>query len=110
MTLRKQQSEFVEAVGRLIHQAYELGYELTFGDTYPFRQHSENSFHKKGLAIDLNLFKDGEFLTKTEDHQRLGEYWEALGGTWGGRFRNPDGCHYSWGEGSIRGTNQRMAI
>jgi hypothetical protein len=97
MTLREKQSRFVEAVGRLIHQAYELGYELTFGDTYPFRQHSEKSFHEKGLAIDLNLFKDGVYLTTTESHQRRGEFWEKIGGSWGGRWQ--DGNHYSWGEG-----------
>jgi hypothetical protein len=28
----------------------------------------------------------------------LGEYWELIGGTWGGRFKNPDGNHYSYGE------------
>jgi len=50
----------------------------------------------KRLAIDLNLFKDGEYLTDTEDHRFLGEFWESLGGTWGGRW--DDGNHYSWGE------------
>ena len=101
MSLREQQSEFVHAVARLISMAYELGYELTFGDAYAKKKdrgHSENSFHYKRLAIDLNLFKDGVYLTRTEDHKTLGEYWETLGGTWGGRFRNKDGNHYSWGE------------
>jgi hypothetical protein len=47
------------------------------------------------LAIDLNLFdSDGTYLTDTEDHRRLGEWWEAQGGIWGGRFN--DGNHYEW--------------
>ncbi len=50
------------------------------------------------LAIDLNLFRDGRYLETTEDHAPLGLFWESLGGTWGGRFRDPDGNHYSLGE------------
>ena len=100
MSLRKQQSEFVKAVGLLITYAYYLGYEVTFGDTYPGKyKHIFNSWHKKGLAIDLNLFLNGKYLRKTSDHLKLGEYWESLGGTWGGRFRGKDGNHYSWNEG-----------
>lgn len=51
------------------------------------------SLHEIGLAVDLNLFKDGRYLASTEDHRPLGEYWESIGGTWGGHFN--DGNHYS---------------
>lgn len=51
------------------------------------------SLHEVSLAVDLNLFKDGRYLASTEDHRTLGEYWESIGGTWGGRFN--DGNHYS---------------
>ncbi|MHA2085951.1 MAG: M15 family metallopeptidase [Candidatus Thorarchaeota archaeon] len=98
MSLRKRQSEFIKALGLLILYAYQLGYELTGGDLWAVRGHQENSFHYKRLAIDLNLFKDGVYLTDTEAHKPLGEFWESLGGTWGGRFLSPDGNHYSWGE------------
>lgn len=99
MSLRQQQSEFVKAVGMLIAYAYYLGYELTFGDTYPGKfKHKDGSWHEKGLAIDINLFKDGKYLTESTDHLPLGIYWESLGGTWGGRFKNKDGNHYSWNE------------
>jgi hypothetical protein len=54
------------------------------------------SFHYMRLAIDLNLFWKGTYLTETADYEVLGEYWESLGGTWGGRF--DDGNHFSWGE------------
>lgn len=97
MSLRRQQSEFVRAVGLLITYAYSLGYELTFGDTYPGKfSHKKGSWHGKGLAIDINLFKDGEYLTDSHDHLILGQYWQALGGTWGGLW--DDGNHYSWNE------------
>jgi hypothetical protein len=99
MGLRKQQSEFARKVPLLILYAYELGYEVTLGDAWATTGHIDNSFHYKRLAIDLNLFKDGKYLTKTSDHRMLGEFWESIGGTWGGRFKRKDGNHYSWGEG-----------
>ena len=93
MTLREKQSKFVKMVALLIQYAYELGYELTFGDTYARDGHIFGSLHYIRLAVDLNLFRDGEYLTSTEDHLVLGEFWESIGGSWGGRFR--DGNHYS---------------
>ena len=80
-------------VGKLIEYAITHGYELTFGDAYATSGHTKNSCYYIRLAIDLNLFKDGKYLSKTEDHTELGEYWESQGGAWGGRFR--DGNHYS---------------
>lgn len=94
--LREKQSEFVRKVSLLILYAYEQGYELTFGDAYASTGHKIGSFHYKRLAIDLNLFKDGKYLEETKDHKVLGQFWESIGGTWGGRFE--DGNHYSLGE------------
>ncbi|MEO5366074.1 MAG: M15 family metallopeptidase [Magnetococcus sp. WYHC-3] len=96
MTLRQQQSKFMRMLADLIIFAYDNGYELTGGDLYALTGHKKGSWHGKRLAIDLNLFKDGVYLETTEDHRPLGEFWENLGGTWGGRFK--DGNHYSLGE------------
>ena len=85
-------------VASLILYIYQSGYEATFGDAYAKTGHSKNSFHYKRLAIDLNLFKDGVYLEKTEDHRPFGKYWKLLGGTWGGDFTRKDGNHYSLGE------------
>jgi hypothetical protein len=104
MTLRQKQSKFARMVAALIIKAYGLGYEVTLGDAYRDpRLHGgiglkkgyghSKSCHKIRLAIDLNLFKDGVFLDKSDDHKELGEWWESQGGTWGGRFN--DGNHYS---------------
>lgn len=106
MTLGQKQRKFTLMISKLIQFAYENGYELTFGDAYRDpRVHGEvgvkksyssaNSLHKERLAVDFNLFKDGKFLTASDDHRPLGEYWESLGGSWGGRFSSPDGNHYS---------------
>lgn len=89
---------------RLLIKVHELGYECTEGDAFRDpRLHGElgvkmgyghpRSAHKIRLAVDLNLFKDGVYLTGTDDHRPLGEFWESLGGSWGGRFH--DGNHYS---------------
>ena len=105
-TLRKKQSRFARSVGRLIEQAYLMGFEVTLGDAYRDpRVHGEmgvrksyshpRSAHKIRLAVDLNLFRDGEFLEGSAAHQPLGEWWEAQhpDARWGGRFN--DGNHYS---------------
>jgi hypothetical protein len=105
MTLGQAQREFALDIAHLIFHAYEMGYELSFGDAYRDpRVHGEygvkgsyataKSEHKRRLAVDLNLFKNGKYLSKTSDHKALGEYWESLNekNVWGGRFK--DGNHY----------------
>ena len=97
MTIRQQQSKFVRMVADLIIFVYDtLGYELTFGDAYATTGHKVNSYHYKRLAIDLNLFINGEYQTTTEAHAPVAIYWESLGGTAGYRFN--DGNHYALGE------------
>ncbi|MGL5485629.1 MAG: M15 family metallopeptidase [Shewanella sp.] len=103
-TLGQKQRRFTRMLAELINFAYANGYELTVGDAYRDpRLHGDmgvkkgyghaSSNHKQRLAIDFNLFKDGKFLTSTEDHRPIGEFWESIGGSWGGRFN--DGNHYS---------------
>lgn len=96
MKLSEKQQQFTVLVALLILHAEQLGYRLTFGDAYrdprcPYG--NPKSLHHKRLAVDFNVFKDGEYLTDTEDYRELGEYWESLGGSWGGRFG--DGNHFS---------------
>ena len=96
MTLRQKQSVFSKKVALLILFAYDQGYEITFGDAWAKTGHKNDSFHYRRLAIDLNLFKDGRYLTSTKAHEPLGAFWISLGGAWGGAWN--DGNHYSWGE------------
>lgn len=105
-SLSEAQRALPPMIAKLIDYAYKHGYELTFGDAYrdprvhgkfgeskPSSYSHSRSNHKRRLAVDLNLFRDGVYLTTTEAHRPLGEYWESLGGAWGGRFN--DGNHYS---------------
>jgi len=114
MGLRQDQSRFLKMLALLILRADLLGFELTGGDFYTQIKemkcpkcegmiripdgHSRNSFHRKRLAFDINLFRDGKYLTETEDHRPLGEFWKSIGGSWGGNFFKPDGNHYSYKE------------
>lgn len=106
MTLGEKQRDFTFMVGELILWAYDHGYELTFGRAYASEAANKadgghpRSLHRSRLAVDLNLFKDGKYLTETEDHLPLGEFWESIGGTWGGRF--DDGNHYSLEHNGMR--------
>lgn len=105
MTLREQQHLFAQLAAELIRKAAELGYEVTLGEAWRSphearrlagtRRGIRRSLHCDRLAIDLNLFKDGEYLTSTEAHRALGEWWETVHPLcrWGGRFN--DGNHYS---------------
>ena len=111
MKLVDKQDLFAAMVARLIQKAHEMGYQVTLGDAYrDHRLHGEmgvkmgyghpKSAHKVRLAIDLNIYKEGKYLEKTEDHEPLGRWWESIGGSWGGRFE--DGGHYSLEHEGVR--------
>lgn len=109
VTLGQKQRRFTLLVAKLIEYAYSQGYELSFGEAYRTPEQAAanaksgkgiaNSLHCDRLAIDLNLFKDGTYLTSSESHRPLGEFWESLDPNcaWGGRFG--DGNHYSYMHG-----------
>ena len=106
MTLSAKQRLFARLTIKLYQFILDEGYEFTYGDAYRDpRAHGivgkelgygrSKSNHKIRLAIDINLFRDGKYLTSTIDHTPIGEYWESLDllCTWGGNFN--DGNHYS---------------
>lgn len=106
-TTRQKQSRFALGVALLIQHADSLGYEVTLGEAWRTPEQAKwnaaqgigtvSSLHIERLAIDINLYRNGEWLQKSEDHTPLGEWWESLGPDyrWGGRFKRPDGNHYS---------------
>jgi len=103
MKLREKQSKFAHMVALLLLNAEQMGYEVTLGDAYrdprcPYGH--ARSLHKRRLAIDLNLFMHGKYLTSTAAYEPLGEYWEGIGGAWGGRFG--DGNHFSLPHGGMK--------
>ena len=96
--LFNKQCKLTRLIANLIIFAKEHGYELTVGDAYrdpraTFPYSHEKSLHKQRLAIDFNVFRYGRLLTDGASFIELGEFWENMGGTWGGRFN--DGGHFS---------------
>ncbi|HGU7339529.1 M15 family metallopeptidase [Escherichia coli] len=105
MKLSEKQQLFAVMIADLIHWAQEHGYRLTFGEAYRTPEQAalnaksgkgiRNSLHTLRLAVDFNLFINGEYQADTDAYRPLGEYWESIGGTWGGRFSRADGNHFS---------------
>lgn len=105
LTVGEKQELFMRLLPRLIDYAHAQGYELRGGTLERDPRVASllaaegkgivNSLHTQRLAIDLHLFRQGKYLTRTEDHKVLGEFWESLHPlcAWGGRFN--DGNHYS---------------
>lgn len=103
MSLRARQSRFVKMVALLIGYADLRGYQLTFGDCYRdgrCKYGHPKSLHRKRLAVDLNVFRDGIYLqgeSARKAHEVLHDFWDAIGG-------NPritsDLNHYSYSDGS----------
>lgn len=61
-----------------------------------------NSGHMRKLAADVSLFRNGVYLSSTEDYRLLGEWWEKQDSLcrWGGRFS--DGNHFSMEYGGVK--------
>lgn len=53
---------------------------------YNKRSKTVKSKHCDRCAIDLIIFKDGKPQWTGDIYRAVGEYWESLGGRWGGRF------------------------
>ena len=114
-TLGQHQQRFLPLVAKLIEFAYAQGYTLTAGEMYRSpeqaalnAQHGTgiaNSLHILRLAVDLQLFKDGTYLTDPVAYQPLGDYWKTLDPAcaWGGDFVHlVDADHFSLSGGGIR--------
>lgn len=100
MQLGERQETFSRLIAKLILKMYDMGYAVRCGDFYAVKrtplEHKANSTHYEKCAADLNLFKDGKYLSATIDHLNFGDYWERLHPNcrWGGRYA--DGNHYEF--------------
>ena len=110
LNIRQKQSLFAYLFAKLILHAYELGYEITLGEAWRSEAEAlrlaktgagaKKSLHIERMAADINLFRGGIWLTRSDDHKALGAYWKSLHPLcrWGGDFKPPappDGNHYS---------------
>ena len=106
------QHKFTLMVADLIQEAARRGYKVALGEAHRTPEQARlnakkgsgisNSLHCERLAIDLILRKNELYLTDSYKYQELGEWWESKGGAWGGRFKRPDGNHFSLAYGGRR--------
>jgi len=106
--MSKLQESFAQDAAKLIQKAVELGYTVTLGEAWRTPQQAQwnadhgtgiaHSLHIERLAIDLNFFKAGAYVSNGSDLTNIGTWWETLSPMhrWGGRFTHlPDGNHFS---------------
>jgi len=98
MHLLTRQAIFAVNAAKLILHINEAGYTCTLGEAWRTPEMAaiyakrgigiKRSLHCDRLAIDLNLFKDGVYLTGGDAYKQFGEYWMTLnamnryGGDW----------------------------
>lgn len=115
MSLNPKQWEFSQSMAALIQQAKALGYEVVMGEAYRTSAQAAanaasgsgiaHSLHCDSLAVDLNLFLNGAYITDSTGHVQLGIWWKARGPDyrWGGDFSTrKDYNHYSLSIGDGR--------
>lgn len=119
MKLSQAQSKFSLMIAQLIIWGNENGFTFTFGEAHRTdeqqilyftgfdvklindtptlikdKQKSKtlNSNHKSKLAIDLNIFKDGQYITSFADTKPIGDKWESMDrkNRWGGDWNQND--------------------
>jgi len=117
MKLSEKQHIFTLNVAKLIIWCYEQGFELSFGETFrtidqqrlyfegytllkigsdlklakaKAKSKTLHSKHLSRLAIDLNLFINGEYMTEKEFYLPLAQYWESL------HEKNKAGYFWGW--------------
>jgi hypothetical protein len=106
MTLSDARREFTRMLADLLDWCQVNGYAVAIdmGKRCPdCKVGHPKSLHKLGLAADILLYQDmnrdgdlndtEDYITNSSDYLPMGEYWERIGGSWGGRFN--DGNHFS---------------
>lgn len=107
MSLGKDQETFSRLITKHLQWLFDNGYEVRLGDCYRDpRVHGEygekvgygaaKSQHKKKLALDINLFKDGIYLTTSDGHKESAIHWESLNKHCRSGIRYSDSNHYEY--------------
>ena len=104
MSLSEKQREFSVATIHLLSYLHSLGYEFTWGDAYRDDRCNyghPDSTHRSRLAIDINLFVAGEYISDSEHPAwiKLHDYFELLGGS---PIIKNDARHFSFSHNGVR--------
>lgn len=97
MSLSANQRIFTRNIGLLIAFAFSKGLELTFGEAFRTNEQqllyvqtgksqTMNSNHLRRLAVDFNVFVNGNLTYDWRTIKTLGDYWQTLhtANRWGG--------------------------
>ncbi len=101
---------FSKLAASLIQKAATLGYDITLGEAWRDPEEAKinakkgtgiaGSLHCDRLAIDLELWRNGMWLTDSSSYKPLGDIWKSWSTPdyqccWGGDFKKKDGNHFS---------------
>jgi hypothetical protein len=108
--LSSKQSRFLWNLAKMIVYGHAQGYDITLGRGLETPAGNKanggiaKSNHLSALAQDLNFFKGGQYLTKTEDLKIFGDWWKNCDpcAVWGGDFTKPDGNHFSFSHEGVK--------
>lgn len=108
ISLNQKQADFTRCIGEFIVWAHENGFVIIGAEWYRTAEQAQiykdqgkgilNSVHRKKLAVDFFLYKDGTISWVAEDYRPLGEKWKSMDKRcrWGGDFPNRDAVHFSF--------------
>lgn len=96
-TLSQKQIEFARMISRLLFYAEAIGIPVKVIEWYRSRERQRKLYkaglsrtlwgkHPKGLAVDLGIIRNRCYIGTWKQYEPLGRFWEAMGGTWGGRW------------------------
>lgn len=110
MSLNRKQARFTYKIAQLICWANEeLHVQLIGAELFRTKEQAEiykeqgkgilNSVHRKKLALDMFVYKNGTISWDIEDYRPIGEKWKTMDpdARWGGDMLNRrDSVHFSF--------------
>lgn len=126
--LSEKQSDFLWMINDLLNRFREFlslgNYQLKITSLYrTVREQEElrkNGFswisqskHLSGLAVDFALILENQFVVDSDAYEKMGMYWESIGGAWGGNWKIKDVYHFEYNEkarGAYLDTIQKQEI
>lgn len=106
------QQKFARNLGRLLKYAIQNDIDYLVTEIYRTAEQQNEIFksgkgvtncdgykvisqHQKGLAADLVIQRDGNLVwDHVPEYDKLGKFWQELGGEWGGTYTSPAGDIY----------------
>lgn len=114
MSLNTKQAAFTYKIASLIVWANDQGYDLIGAELFRTPEQAalyakqgkgiKNSVHRKKLALDMFLLKDGKISWDPEDYRPIGEKWKTMhdDARWGGDFPGRDAVHFSFEHNGVK--------